>query len=222
MIKRKLVFVTLFLTLAALHGAGLAADTINTDVVANVDPFGDGTIALTFRLSAAQWENWRELYGDHPDLLWRDLKQRFAKYALDKFDLKRDDIDRTATANIAARALTTVRADGSRAIEMAKDARFVSSSGSEWIFESVAQASPYSPIETETTRIMLPTGAVNAHVETIGSEPEQLVYQLPEANSNNALFLYAGLLAIAAGVTFGIVGLIFLMRPAQVPPTVPR
>ncbi|MBV8225987.1 MAG: hypothetical protein JO232_12465, partial [Verrucomicrobia bacterium] len=86
MIKRKLVFVKLFLTLAALHGAGLAADTINTDVVANVDPFGDGTIALTFRLSAAQWENWRELYGDHPDLLWRDLKQRFAKYALDKFD----------------------------------------------------------------------------------------------------------------------------------------
>ena len=150
------------------------------------------------------------------------MKQRFAKYALDKFDLKRDDIDRTAAANIAARALTTVRADGSRAIEMAKDARFVSSSGSEWIFESVAQASPYSPIETETTRIMLPAGAVNAHVETIGSEPEQLVYRLPEANSNNALFLYAGLLAIAAGVTFGIVGLIFLMRPAQVPPTDPR
>jgi hypothetical protein len=103
---------------------------------------------------------------------------------MDRFDLKRDDIDRTATANIAAHALTTVRADGSRAIEMAKEARFVSNSGLEWIFESVGQASPYSPIETETTRIVLPAGALNAHVETIGSEPQQLVYQLQEANFN--------------------------------------
>ena len=151
------------------------------------------------------------------------MKQRFAKYALDKFDLKRDDIDRTATANIAARALTTVRADGSRAIEMAKEARFVSNSGSEWIFESVGQASPYSPIETETTRIMLPAAALNAHVETVGSEPQQLVYQLQEANSNNAFFLYAGILGIAAGVIFGIVGLIFSFRPAtHVPPPLPR
>jgi hypothetical protein len=220
--KRKLLFAMLFLSLAALHRVVLAADTINTDVIAKVDPYGDGTITLTFRLSAAQWENWREQYGDHPDLLWRDLKQRFAKYALDKFDLKRDDIDRTATANLGARAITTVRGDGSRAIEMAKDAKFVSGSGSEWIFESVAQASPYSAIATETTRIMLPPEAMNAHVETIGSEPQQLVYQLPESNSNNAYFLCAGVLAIAGGVIFGIVGLIFSMRPTRLPPPLPR
>jgi hypothetical protein len=221
MIKTKLVFTTLFLVLAGLHRVGFAADTINTDVVASVDPYGDGTITLTFRLSAAQWKNWREQYGDHPDLLWRDLKQRFAKYALDKFDLKRDDIDRTATANIVARALTTVRADGTRAIEMGKEARFVSNTGSEWIFESVGQASPYSPIDTETTRIILPARALNAHVETIGSEPQQLVYQLPDANFDNAFLLYGGLLAVAAGVIFGIVGIIFSFRPARLPPHLP-
>jgi hypothetical protein len=69
---------------------------------------------------------------------------------------------------------------------------------------------------------VLPAGALNAHVETIGSEPQQLVYQLQEANSNNAFFLYTGFLAIAAGVIFGIVGIIFSMRAAQVPPPVPR
>ena len=69
---------------------------------------------------------------------------------------------------------------------------------------------------------MLPAAALNAHVETVGSEPQQLVYQLQEANSNNAFFLYAGILAIAAGAIFAIAGLIFSFRPAHLPPPLPR
>ena len=81
---------------------------------------------VIFHLSASRWAIWRQQYGDHPDVLWRDMKQKFAKAALDKFDLQRNDVDRTATANIEARALTTVRGDGTRAMEMLKDFRLVS------------------------------------------------------------------------------------------------
>ena len=108
--KRPIVnLVTLFVALVATCAAGRAADTINMDVVAHVDPYGDGSMKVTFHLSASQWAIWRQQYGDHPDVLWRDFKQKFAKVALDKFDLTRNDVDRTATANIEARALTTVR-----------------------------------------------------------------------------------------------------------------
>jgi len=215
MIRTTRLLATIFLVLALGSRLASGADTVNTDVVGNVDQYGDGTITLTFRLSASQWENWRERYGDHPDLLWRDWKQEFAKYALEKFDLKRDDINRTATANIVARALTTVRADGTRAIDMANDARFVSGGGLEWIFESVAQASPLSPIVTTTTRIMLPAGATNAHVETVGSEPQRLVYELPETNADNGVFFWSGVSAIIIGAIFGIIGLLFALVPPR-------
>ncbi len=37
---------------------GIGAETINTDVVASVDPYGDGSMKMTFHLSASQWANW--------------------------------------------------------------------------------------------------------------------------------------------------------------------
>ena len=45
---------------------------------------------VIFHLSASRWAAWRQEYGDHPDVLWRDLKQKFAKAALDKFDLQEE------------------------------------------------------------------------------------------------------------------------------------
>jgi hypothetical protein len=92
--KRPIVnLVTLLVALVASCAAGRGADTINMDVVAHVDPYGDGSMKVTFHLSASQWAIWRQQYGDHPDVLWRDFKQKFAKAALDKFDLTRNDVD---------------------------------------------------------------------------------------------------------------------------------
>ena len=44
---------------------GSATETINMDVVANVDRFGDGSMKITFHLSAMQWAIWKQQYGDH-------------------------------------------------------------------------------------------------------------------------------------------------------------
>src|ERR1700719_3692172 len=127
--------VALSLASVATGYVGFAADTINMDVVARVDPYGDGSMKVTFHLSASQWANWKQQYGDHPDVLWRDLKQKFAKYALVKFNLQKDEVERTATADIAARAFTRVRGDGTRGIEIPKELRFISNNGREWVFE---------------------------------------------------------------------------------------
>jgi hypothetical protein len=218
--KRPIVnLVTLLVALVASCAAGRAADTINMDVVAHVDPYGDGSMKVTFHLSASQWAIWRQQYGDHPDVLWRDFKQKFAKVALDKFDLTRNDVDRTATANIEARALTTVRTDGSRSIEILKGFRLISNTPQEFVFESTSQESPYSPILTQTSRIILPLQAVNAHFESPGTSFQQIVYQIPEAGNNGALF-WGGILAMGTGILLAIVGIVssFAKRPPPLPP----
>jgi hypothetical protein len=201
-----LASVPLFLASVATSCVGFATDTVNQDADIRVDPYGDGSMKVIFHLSASRWATWRQQYGDHPDVLWRDLKQKFAKAALDKFDLQRNDVDRTATANIEARALTSVRGDGSRGIEMLKEFRLVSNTPVEWVFEATSQASPDAPILAQTFRVFLPPQAINAHIDSQGTSSQQLVYQMPES-SGNALLLWAGILAMGAGILFGILGL---------------
>ncbi len=220
--RRILGFVTLFLAFAATSSVGLATDTVNQDAIIRVDPYGDGSMKVIFHLSASRWAIWRQQYGDHPDVLWRDMKQRFAKAALDKFDLQRNDIDRTATADIEARALTTVRGDGTRDIEMLKDFRLVSNTPLEWVFESTSQQSPEAPILAQTFRIILPAQAINARIESPGTSSQQLVYQMPDNYGSNALLLWGGILAMGGGILLGILGFLSSKRPPPVPPALAR
>jgi hypothetical protein len=199
----------LFLAWLVPIGFGGATETINSDVVANLDPYGDGSMKMTFHLSASQWAIWKQQYGDHPDVLWRDLKQKFAKYALEKFDIQKNEVERTATADIEARAFTHVRGDGTRGIEIPKEFRLVSNSGREWVFDFTTQESPYSPILAQMSRVILPADATNAHIEQPGTGFQQLVYQMPDNSSGNALFLWAGISAMAGGVVLCILGLVF-------------
>jgi hypothetical protein len=217
--KRPLLgLVALWMASVATAGVGLAADTLNQDVVAHIDPYGDGSMKVTFHLSASQWANWREQYGDHPDVLWRDMKQNYAKFALDKFDLQRNDVDRTATANIEARAFTKVRDDGSRAVEVLKGLRPVSNSGLEWVFEATTQQSPDAPILTQMFRIILPPQATNPHIDEPGTEFQELVYQMPENFGRNSVLLWVGVLATGGGILLGILGFVFSKRPPPLPP----
>jgi hypothetical protein len=203
---------------------GFATDTVNQDAVIRVDPYGDGSMKVIFHLSASRWAVWRQEYGDHPDVLWRDLKQRFAKAALDKFDLQRNDVDRTATVDIQARALTRIRGDGSRGIEIQKEFRLVSNTPLEWVFEATSQASPEAPILAQTIRVDLPPQAINARLDSPGSADQQIVYQMPEGAASNGLLLWAGILATGVGIALGIFGLVSGLaaskqRPPPLPPT---
>jgi hypothetical protein len=199
----------LFLAWLVPIGIGEATETINTEVVASLDPYGDGSMKMTFHLSASQWAIWKQQYGDHPDVLWRDLKQKFAKYALEKFDIQKNEVERTATADIEARAFTRVRGDGTRGIEIPKEFRLVSNSGREWVFDFTTQESPYSPILAQMSRVILPADAANAHIEQPGTGFQQLVYQMPDNSSRNVLFLWTGISAMAGGVILWILGLMF-------------
>jgi hypothetical protein len=219
--------VLVFIASVATSYVGLATDTVNQDAVIRVDPNGDGSMKVIFHLSASRWAAWRQEYGDHPDILWRNLKQRFAKAALDKFDLQRNDVDRTATADIEARALTRIRGDGSRGIEMQKEFRLVSNTPLEWVFEATSQASPESPILAQTIRVILPPQAFNARIDSPGTTDQQIVYQMPEGAASNALLLWAGILAIGVGIALGIFGLASGLaaskqRPPPLPPTLAR
>lgn len=176
----------IFLLLTCL-GTTQAADTIHMDAVMEIDRHGDGKLTITFRLSASQWGMWKQNYGDRPDVLWRDLRHQFSRYAFDSFDLKKDDITRTATATLTGRALTVVRADGSREVEVGKDFKPISNTARDWVFTATQQATPYTPILSQTAKFILPPEATNAKLHQPGTEYQRIVYEMPETSLRPAM-----------------------------------
>lgn len=182
-----------------------ASDTIQQDIVMDIDRLGDGAVTLTFRLSASQWTTWKQQYGDRPDVLWRDLRQQFATMSLGTFSLEKNDVDRAATAKFTMRGGTKLRRDGSQEIEIPKEMNKVSDNGGEWIFNSVVQEGYGSPILTQTIRLRLPAEAVNVRLNQPGTAFQSLVYEIPDVGQGKGM-LFGGIGALVVGLVLGVVG----------------
>ena len=168
-------------------------------------PGGAPVNAMQVR-SASQWWTWKQQYGDHPDVLYRNMRQTFARYALDRFEVQKDDVQRQSTVTMAFRGATRVRNDGSRAIEIPKDCRLLSHTDREWLFEEVQDSNgsgTYTTVLTLTHRIQLPVEARNGRFVQGGTLAAQLVYDMPVPALRNNLFLWAGLALVAVGLALG-------------------
>jgi hypothetical protein len=179
-----------------------AADTVQIDKAFVLDKLGDGKVTVSYRLSASQWTGWKQRVGDRPDMLWRDMKQELANMALGDFDLKKDEVERTATVKLSFRGGPRLRSDGSSEIGVPKDMKKISDSGREWIFNAVSQENSYSPIVNQTIHVTLPPEARNARIDQPGTAFQALVYEIPEVGRSKGL-LYAGLFVLLVGLVLG-------------------
>ena len=59
------------------------------------------------------------------------------------------------------------------------------------------------------SRVILPPGATNAHIEEPGTGFQQLVYEMQDNSAGNVLLLGIALFAMGGGVVLVILGLLF-------------
>src|SRR5947209_8527088 len=116
------ILVALFLT--GFSPAVLRADDVPTrsmDEKVTIDERGDAKLDISFGFGAAQWQQWRENTGDHPDILLRDLRYQMASSEIEDFKLDKDDVNRKATCHLKVRALAQYRSNGEFVIQVGKD-----------------------------------------------------------------------------------------------------
>ena len=160
------------------------------------DERGDAKIEISFQYGAAQWMQWKEQYGNHPDLLLRNMRYDLATAVIDDFALERDDVRRRAVAKIKARAVARYSNAGQFSIEVPKTMKLVAGSGTDWVFTGTAMGN--GEIVNTTTRAKLPAKAQNAHL-TQGGDSDRLVYSVPLAPSRPKGWLELGIALIIAG-----------------------
>jgi hypothetical protein len=170
----------------------------NAEWVYQVDKEGNAEIDCKMQFDAKQWMLWKDQFGDHPDLMLRDLKYQMAAAVIDDFSLQKDDMRRTADAKIKGRCFATYRGNGQFQIQAAKDMKLVAGSGTEWVFTNSTLGN--GGIMNITNRIKLPANAQNAHLVN-GNDYNWLTYNLEVSPAKPKSLLYSGVtLLIIAGL----------------------
>lgn len=164
------------------------------------DNAGNANVEFNFQLGALQWAKWKDQYGDHPDLMLRNVKYELAAAVIDDFSLEKNDVHRKAIAKIKARAMAKYRGNGQFEVQVPKNMKLVSGSGREWAFTSSAVEE--GGLVNITDRAKLPANAQNAHLTT-GNDYDLLVYSLDVSPSKPKTFLYLGIVSLLAAAGVG-------------------
>lgn len=180
----------------------LAQESISQDILLRVDDQGDATIEIQFQLGAKSWIQWRNLYGDHPDLLRRDLIHRFSKLEISDITLNRDDMNRKATATLKARGEARYRGAGRFEIEIPGTWKKVTGPGRETVFSS-SEVVDQGVILQQTVKIVLPEKAMDVKLSEVVDGQATLSYTLPQSGGLRpwpilAVVSLLGLIAVTA------------------------
>lgn len=202
-------------TLVVLPSSQAQETSRTLERVYDIDERGDAQIEYQFQLGARQWIMWKDQFGDHPDIMLRDVKHQLAAAVIEDFSLTKDDVHRKGTTRIKARALASYLGNGQFQLQVPKEMKMVANTGTEWVFSSSEFEN--GGLVNITDRAKLPTGARNAHLVT-GNDLNQLVYTLDVNPSKPTAFLYVGVFLLLAAVTLAALS---FLGPKSAPPPLP-
>jgi hypothetical protein len=196
---RVTVKILLALFVANLVPSLLRADVPTRSMDENVifDERGDAKLEISFGFGAAQWQEWRESIGDHPDILLRNLRYTLASGVIEDFKLEKDDVNRKAICRLKVRALARYRSNGEFVIEIPKDWKMVTGSGRDWVFTKSSLSG--DAILNETQHGNLPEKAQNVHFSE-GRDFNELSYSLNLNPPRPKAKLAIGMVLLVIGV----------------------
>ena len=190
---------------AFVAGAQGQQSTRNVEQVYQFDERGDAQISWTFELDASHWAQWKSVYGDHPDLLLRLVKHQLAAAVIDDYNLEKDDMHRRAVSKFKARSLAHYRSGGRFEIDIPKNLKLVTGSGTEWIFTGSVPETGGGIINL-TYRAKLPAKAHDARM-TNGNDTNRLQYDVDVSPSRPKTLLWLGILFLLGGLVAGAMSL---------------
>ena len=196
----RILWLTAFAMLSCISRAQQDMPTQSFDQIYTFDVRGDALIETSMQMGAIDWNTWKERFGDHPDMLLRDLRYQLAKAVIDDYTLSRDDVHRQASCKIKARALAQYKSDGDFSIDVDKTLKLVTGSGTEWFFTSSAPIN--GVLYNQTLKAKLPAKATNAAFSQ-GGDFNYLTYSIDVTPKRHRRWLWGGVGLLVLGVLLG-------------------
>jgi hypothetical protein len=203
-VLRYLVLAAL-LVLTLLGADSAQAQALTEDQKIDLTVVGDATVTITDHYSAAAWLNWQDSIGDHPDLVVRNFKREYAAWDITDFSFSKDEVQRISESKMKVRAFAQLNREGEYKLDrLPTGLHLVTNKENEWIFGGRISGGGDEDDTDLTIHVILPPGAINAHVVNPDSSHTELVYSVASHGSKfSPLLLLAIFLAIIGAVALG-------------------
>jgi hypothetical protein len=209
--KRLGMFFCVLFSLMVCMGAGPGMQTIAFDEIINVDELGDATATVNFTLTASQFANWNQKYGQNKSLLKRDMEKVFSQYDTYDWDVKIKEMERQVSVSFKAHGLVTHKADGRYEFPVPKNWKGGQISGKSIDYNFVEPMGGGS-IAQFNAKVNLPSKAKDIQ-SAVGESGEKIIrYDVPVGGVNwlkwslmgvGGMVLMLGVLVMGVGLLLG-------------------
>ena len=192
-----------------------AADSINVATMLTIDPLGDGVMKFTTTLTAQQFANWQEKYGQDTGLLRRDMTNNYVgQYDTSDWDVKVDSMNRVVTVSVKAHGMVIPRGGGVFEFRVPKSWRGGERNGTTYSY-NFANSLGSGMIEQDNVKLILPSAASHFTEDKSETGDPIIQYRVPTGGMT-AILLYAGAAFVVLGLLVVVLALAVIKQPRPV------
>lgn len=187
-------------------GAGPGMPTLSIGENMTIDAIGDGAIGISLTLTATQYANWNQKYGQDKSLLKRDMGKFVSQYDTYDWDIKSNDMDRTVNIGIKAHGLVSHLGNGHYEFDVPKDWKGGDRNGNTISYNFVQSDS--SMVQQFNCKVTLPPEAQDIKDDTGEAGQRVLRYTVPVPSKTHWVVLSLGGVIALGGLGLMFIGLI--------------
>jgi hypothetical protein len=195
-------------------------DTFNVTNVMTISAVGDAVLTSTSTLTAVQFANWQNKYGQDQGLLRRDMNNYYTgQYETSDWDVKIDSMNRVITVSVKIYGAVIPRGGGVFEFRVPKQWQGGERNGTTYSY-NFADSQANGVIAQTNIRLVLPASASNFAGDKSETGDPIIQYKVP-VGGLSAILLWAGIVLAVLGVAAMIVALVALKDDPVIAPPPP-
>ena len=198
----KKIFVLFHIALLVIFLQARAQELVKPlklNVKYELNPLGDAHIEAGTTMDAAQWDNYKKMLGNNPDILKRQMERAFPGYFLQNFNYKEEVMNRSYILSFDALGLSKTNTKGLWQVDLnSKNPDITKLSDHNYVLTS-NYASQNSLIQ-EIDNISFPAGAADIKQDKDAFGKAMFLYSFsPGGSASGWLVLALGIILMAVG-----------------------
>jgi hypothetical protein len=218
--KRVLTMMLLMMCVVMFAGAGSPLSTISFDESMKIDAIGDAAVAINLTLTAQQFVNWNQKYGQNQSLLKRDLGKVLSQYDTYDWSVQTDPMERKVSIGVKAHGAVKHKGGGVYEFDVPKDWKGGQHNANSIDYNSL-ESLGNGAIAQLNSKLILPAECTDIKDDTGEAGQRVVRYTVPMKSTRHYILAIFGGLLMIGGLGFAGLGVIVGIMMGSKPPARP-
>lgn len=199
---RRIILILVLSVVAWNVRAQQQIEPLKQDIAFHIDSLGNAHLAVTMKLNAAQWNNFKNAIGNNVAILKRSMERAMPAYFLDDFKYDEDAMDQSYTLRFNALGVCKIDQQGHWIAEMDTKSPDVTKITDHLYLVHSTYNSGGSLIE-QNVKVTFPQASNNIKVNKDAFGKAYFSFIQPKPKERSVLWLFFGGIFLIAGLGWG-------------------